>query len=101
MSTGYVYAVRTDWSGGNLRFIASSTGNAVFTISPTAVTLGDGVNIACGTGTGTQIATSATQKLGFFGKTPRVQAAKASYGNWAALSNVVTALVDLGLFDVA
>jgi hypothetical protein len=30
----------------------------------------DGVNIALGTSTGTQIGTSSSQKLGFFGATP-------------------------------
>jgi hypothetical protein len=33
----------------------------------------DGVNIALGSVTGTQIATATTQKLGFFGKTPTTQ----------------------------
>jgi hypothetical protein len=33
----------------------------------------DGMNITLGTATGTQIGTAATQKLGFFGKTPAVQ----------------------------
>jgi hypothetical protein len=33
----------------------------------------DGVNITLGSATGTQIATAATQKLGFFGKTPTTQ----------------------------
>lgn len=33
--------------------------------------------------------------------TPVVQRAKASYNNWASLSDVVNALVALGLFDAA
>jgi hypothetical protein len=36
-------------------------------------TVADGGNIALGTSTGTQIGTSSTQKIGFFGKTPAVQ----------------------------
>ncbi len=32
--------------------------------------IADGVNLTLGTATGTQIGTSATQKLGFFGATP-------------------------------
>jgi hypothetical protein len=36
-------------------------------------TLTDGANVAVGTTTGTTIATSTSQKLGFFGKTPIVQ----------------------------
>lgn len=99
MSTGYVYNVRTDWSSGNLRFLDTSTGNAVITVSVSGLTMGEGENIIAGTTTGTQIGTAAAQKLGFYGKTPVVQRAKANYANWAALSNVVQALVDLGLFD--
>lgn len=38
-------------------------------------TLADGVDIAVGTTTGTRIGTSASQKLGFYGKAPVVQAA--------------------------
>jgi hypothetical protein len=39
----------------------------------TGGTLVDAANVAVGTNTGTQIATNATQKLGFFGATPVVQ----------------------------
>jgi len=101
MSTGYVYSVRTNWVGGNHCYVSASTGSTVLTVSATALTLGDGYNIAAGTTTGTQIGTAAAQKLGFYGKTPVVQRAKADYSNWSALSNVVQALVDLGLFDAA
>jgi hypothetical protein len=101
MSSGYVYNVKTDWSSGNLRFVDNSTGNAVFTVTAAGVTLGEGENIVLGTTTGTQIGTAAAQKLGFFGKTPRVQCAKASFNNWAAHTDIVTALVALGLFDAA
>lgn len=54
-----------------------------------------------GVASGMKIGGSTTDKIGFFNKTPVVQLAKASYGNWAALSNVVQALVDIGLFDAA
>ena len=101
MSTGYVYNVKTDWSSGNLRFVDNATGNAVFTVTAAGITMAEGENIAVGTTTGTLIGTAATQKLGFFGKTPRVQCAKASFNNWAALSDVVDALVALGLFDAS
>lgn len=37
--------------------------------------------------------------VGFFGKTPVGQRLKANYNNWASLSDVVQALVDIGLFD--
>ena len=38
---------------------------------------------------------------GFYGTVPVTQRLKADYGNWAALNNVVDALVALGLFDQA
>lgn len=101
MSTGYVYSVRTDWSGGNFRFVDVATGNPIFTVSSAGITMGDGENIVLDTTTGTMIGTAAGQKLGFFGKTPRVQCAKASFNNWSATSDVVAALVALGLFDQA
>lgn len=65
------------------------------------ISIAEAKDIAFGTTTGTKIGTGATQKIGFYGATPVVQRAKASYSNWAALSNVVQALVDLGLFDAA
>jgi hypothetical protein len=39
------------------------------------------------------------KKIGFFGVTPVSQQAKASHNNWTSLSDVVSALVNLGLFD--
>jgi hypothetical protein len=59
------------------------------------------VDIVLGTANGTKIGTATTQKIGFFNKTPVVQLAKASYNNWAAFTDVVQALVDIGLFDTA
>lgn len=61
--------------------------------------LQDGVNIQLATGTGTKIGTATTQKLGFFNKTPVSQQLKANHNNWAATSDVVSALVNLGLLD--
>ncbi len=58
-------------------------------------------NIETDTSTGSQIATAASQKLGFFGATPIVQLPKASYNDWAAFTDVVDALVAIGLFDAA
>ena len=49
----------------------TASGTAAFTGS---VTISD-VNIALSASTGTQIGTASTQKLGFFGTTPRVQLA--------------------------
>jgi len=65
------------------------------------VTLAEATDVVIGTTTGSKIGTGATQKIGFYGATPIVQIAKASYNNWAALGDVVNALVALGLFDVA
>jgi hypothetical protein len=60
----------------------------------------DGVNLAFGTATGTQIGTAANQKIGFFGKTPVVQptmgaaTAGTSYtGNEQTMLNTVYAAV--------
>ena len=41
------------------------------------------------------------KSLGFFGASPVTQRLKASHNNWAALSDVVNALVELGVFDAA
>lgn len=59
----------------------------------------DGRNVQVGRTTGTKIGTAAAQKLGFFGATPVIQQTKAGHNNWAATSDVVSALVSLGLFD--
>lgn len=39
--------------------------------------------------------------IGFFGHAVAAQPAKASHNNWAALSDVVAALVEIGIFDAA
>jgi len=51
----------------------------------------------------TPIAAFTESKIGFFGiaAAPVAQLAKASYNNWAALGDVVNALVAIGLFDAA
>ncbi len=64
----------------------------------------DARNIQLGRGTGTKIGTeggATGQKIGFFSATPVTERLKADHANWAALSNVVDALVELGLFDQA
>lgn len=58
-------------------------------------------NISLGTTTGSKIGTAASQKLGFFGAVPVVQLAKTDYNNWAALSDLLDALVVIGLIDAA
>lgn len=56
------------------------------------LTLNDGTNIALGTTTGTDIGTSTSQKLGFYGTTPVVQPTTASEAavSTAAITSVVT-----------
>ena len=63
------------------------------------IVIKDTANIQLATGTGTKIGTSASQKLGFFNATPVAQQLKTNHNNWAAVSDVVSALVSLGLFD--
>ena len=58
-------------------------------------------NLLLGTTTGMEIGTAANQKIGFYGTTPVVQLAKASYNNWTALADLVNALVAIGLLDAA
>ena len=62
-------------------------------------TPGVGATIVSDTGTGIKIGTGTTQKLGFFNAAPVAQQLKANHNNWAATSDVVSALVNLGFFD--
>jgi hypothetical protein len=72
---------------------------------PVAGSIADGVNLSLGTVTGTQIATTSSQKLGFFGKTPIVRptmGAATAGGTYTAaeqamLNAVYSALRNLGL----
>lgn len=61
--------------------------------------MAEGAHFMFGTSTGTKLATGSDQKLGFFGATPVSQRMKTNYNSWTNLSDVVQALVDLGLFD--
>lgn len=65
------------------------------------ITIADAKNIVVNATTGTKIGTAASQKLGFYNATPVVQRTKAAHNNWAAYTDVVNALVELGLFDTA
>lgn len=65
------------------------------------IQIADGVNIVTNSTTGTKIGENLYNKLGFWGATPIYQPAKANYNNWAALSDVINALVAIGLFDQA
>jgi hypothetical protein len=68
---------------GSQNIVTTGTLGAGATTLSAALTLGNN-NIVSGTGAGTKIGTSTTQKLGFFDKTPVVQPAEA---NQAALTN--------------
>lgn len=98
VSTGAVTITPATTITGNLTVGSSKL---VVTASSGTTTLAEGANIAVGTTTGTKIGTAASQKIGFFNATPVVQQTKAGHNNWAALSDVVSALVSLGLFDTA
>lgn len=63
-----------------------------YTFSASAFTLGDGNNIAVGTGTGTIIFTSPTQKGGFWGATPVVQPAFTGTSTTLAVAGSTNAL---------
>lgn len=75
-------AVSVVSSGTNENLTLDAKGSGTVTLNGTAtggvsigqtVTLADAKNLVLGTGTGTQIGTGATQKIGFFGVTPVVQ----------------------------
>jgi hypothetical protein len=74
----YIFAI-TNGTTGN--FSINGTTGEISLLGPTLaqenVTMGEGKNIVLGTTTGTKIGTGASQKLGFFNKTPRVQYATA------------------------
>lgn len=76
-------------------------GTAISFTSSGHLQFADGKNIIVDSTTGTKIGTATTQKLGFYNATPVTQRTKAGHNNWAALSDVVSALVELGLFDQA
>jgi hypothetical protein len=69
------------------RDVFSSFGGTFGFIALAGGTLNDGANLAVGTSTGTQIATAATQKLGFYGATAVV---RPSGANEAAIGSLTT-----------
>ena len=85
----------------------ASNGEWVYRIRPNDMMLNDGKNIQVGTGVGTRIGASATQKLGFFGQTPVTRRpGLGTVPTDAPLSTVITklnsvmvGLRELGLFD--
>lgn len=78
-----------DSTGASL-IAVSSNGTMNFNVSPSIT---NGVNIVLGTGTGTKIGTSASQKLGFYNATPVAQ----QTGVAVTAAGIHAALVNLGL----
>lgn len=77
---GGTITVIMDRGVGETRAIGISSSEVATAIAglatlATSTTLAEGINIIVGTTTGSQIATGATQKLGFYGATPVVQPA--------------------------
>lgn len=79
-------AVAVDFASPPALGFGSTTPRPVAT---TGITMSEGANIVVGTATGTKIATSASQKLGFFNATPIVQP--------VTTTDIKVALVNLGL----
>jgi len=79
-------------SSGRINVVSDGTNTIGFT--PTALFLTDGINISVATTTGTQIATTSSQKLGFFGATPIVRPPTPASNP----SAIIAALQSLGLF---
>jgi hypothetical protein len=77
------------------RIQCESSGTGLGFILKTGDILPDGANLAFGSSIGTQIATSSTQKLGFFGATPSTQATGV-----AALGDSTGGMVSAGVTDV-
>ena len=61
------------------------------------IQMSDGRNIIAARSTGTMIATEASQKIGFFGKTPKVQVPTASVPSTAA--GIIITLKDFGFYE--
>lgn len=79
-TAGTYYGVNADsgWTGNFLDFYVNG-GSSVFNLSSAGImTFGEGGGIAVGTTTGSKIATSTSQKLGFWNATPLVQQTTAS-----------------------
>jgi len=103
--------VTADYTNKSAKFRyydAGGTPVEIVEIANQLITLADQVNIATNTGTGTTIATSASQKLGFFGAAAVQQPAAVADATGgvvedvearAALNALLSRLRDLGLID--
>ena len=101
ISSGTNESVTFDAKGsGTVTINGTGTGNVIV---GSALAFGSDASAAksiiIGTTNGLKIGTAAAQKIGFFNATPVVQQTKAGHNNWAMVSDVVSALVNLGLFD--
>lgn len=81
---------------------------SAFQVFKKQIRLADGINLELGSYTGTKIGTETTQKIGFFGKVPKVQPGFINKPNGgdvvdiqarAAVSDVITVLEDLGIIE--
>ncbi len=106
-TTGFDFSIRansgeTQATARNLLLqVLNSTGDAFVTaIQLTPNAANPSVSLVP-TGTGTVNIGSATALVSFFGETAAAQQTKAAHNNWAAVSDVVSALVNLGLVDTA
>lgn len=77
------------------RVQSSTAGTGLGFVLKTGDSFADGASFSFGTTTGTQLATSPSQKLGFFGVTPATQAATV-----ASLSDSTNGTVGTGVTDV-
>jgi len=77
----------------DITFYTRSSTTEKLRIGDTSITLGDAINFAFNTTTGTKIGTSTTQKIAFFNSTPVVKQSVAS----DTLANLYTALRTYGL----
>lgn len=90
-----------DWNAKALTNVASAVFNDFVTVGGTSELQFADATALIGVNGDDDILQLGVNAMGFYGQAPVVQRAKASYNNWAALSDVVQALVDLNLFDAA
>lgn len=83
---------RLIFGGGYAKVDHRISNSLVMSLTSTALTLTDAVNLAVGTTTGTKIGTATTQKLGFWNATPVVQQARPT-----DTASIISLLVTLGL----
>lgn len=100
---GFYTIDKTDTNGGGTGHLVLFDFNAgTVTLYPTVV-LPDSTNVSVGTSTGSQIGTSSTQKLGFYGATPVVRGARVpdavgtAASAIAAVNAVIAQLIQYGL----